>query len=66
LLGQFGGLDLFDGKLSGDSVGRPLLDVGVYERVLHLELLLGQLEDTVLIDSITDLAKKVGDVGGSR
>jgi hypothetical protein len=65
-LGQFGGTDLLDGKLPGESAGRSLLYVGFYKRLLNLELLLRQLENAMLVDPIADLAEEVGDVSRGR
>ena len=61
LVGQFGGMNLFYGKLPRKRAAGSLLYVGCYERLLHLELLLRQFKDAVLVNLIPDLTEEVGD-----
>ncbi len=57
---------MLDGKLTCERVARALLDVGAYEGLLDLDLLLRQLEDAVFIDPVADLAERVRNVARRR
>lgn len=53
---------LLDGKLPGNRAAGAVCRVSLDELLLNFELFLGKLEYAFLVNLISDLAEKVGDM----